>query len=130
MKNLSDAAITEAAAAARNWAKDTASDMRSMGRGMGVKGKSLNMLKSGVRMWSDTGLLRHIHFSMSRSLFFTIQGVGKDTPKSRAGTTNRKAKQFSRMAIDPNIETLATAISEVYGDALKKSIGDFDVVFK
>lgn len=75
-----------------------------------------------VRYALKEGRVRAIAYKIRRHLVFVHKGVGKETPISKAGSTNRKAKPFFNEPIDENIDQLADIVAEHTGDMISNNI--------
>ena len=108
----------------KGWGNKTLAEIKSDAGQMSVKHRnnstspdsSIKALRVKFRL--QGGTIKSIAFKIRQHLVFVNKGVGRDTPISQAGTTNRKAKPFIIDPIDANIEELADMVAEHTGNSI------------
>lgn len=71
-----------------------------------------------LRFRTRGGVINRIGWVMPRHMIYVHKGVGKDTPIEKAGTTNRKAKEWYNPVVDQNMEELADVVAAELGQAI------------
>jgi hypothetical protein len=79
---------------------------------LGMKHDSDSLKVINTRLRKQAGFVSRISFKFKKSGIFVHKGVGRGTPISKAGTTNRKAKEW----FNPVIEKYANELMEGVAD--------------
>lgn len=69
------------------------------------------------------GEISKIALRFPRHMIFVHQGLGGDTPKGKAGSTNRKAKEWLTPVLDSRIELLADIVANNAADVAINGLG-------
>lgn len=105
----------------QSWSKKTASELSSTENKLNIKhspGSNWQRLSYG----RAAGIISRISFKMPRHAIFVHKGVGKGTPISMVGQTNRKAKPWFNPVIDNRIDELADTVADEQADIIVKGI--------
>lgn len=78
-------------------------------------------LESKVRN-NKEGVVSRVGFTFPRHMVFVHKGVGKGTPISKQGTTNRKAKEWFNDPMDKQVENLGDIVAESCGDMVVNNL--------
>lgn len=84
------------------------------------KGKLFSSLR--VRFKKVFGEIETIQFQFRLYGLYVAKGVGRDTPISAVGSTNRIPKDWITPVLEPGTEDLADQVSNIVADAMVKGI--------
>lgn len=119
---------TKLNAQVRSWAAGSAQHMQQEAKSLGIthrsnsqsNGSSIDKIFSAVK--TKFRIAERISFKFPRHMVFVHKGVGKGTPISAVGTTNRKAKEWFEKPMKNDIEMLADIVQDHFGDAAVSNV--------
>lgn len=104
------------------WANKTKNELKAKAKSLGIEHRenspsgssSTEAIKASVA--KKFRIVSRVSFKFPRHMIFVHKGLGRDTPVSKQGTTNRKAKEWLDGPIEKNIDQLADIVAEHIGD--------------
>lgn len=114
----------------QDWRKNTMTDLDKKFDQLDIqhvprspnKTPSREALKSYLAYVKSTGMVKYVSFKFPRNMVYVAKGVGKDTPIAKAGSTNRKEKDWFNAVIDEKIDSLADMAADQVGDILVNAL--------
>lgn len=108
----------------KSWTRETESQLKDKAKSLGIVHRvnspspksSVNAITGKTN--SKFGTINRVSFKFPRHMVFVHKGLGRDTPVSKAGTTNRKAKEWFEPVTDVQVEKLADIAAENLGDTV------------
>lgn len=113
--------VTKLNDAIKDWTKKARKDLKAEEKKLKIKHSAgSNWQRTGYRHRS--GVISRISFKMPRHAIFVHKGVGRGTPISKVGQTNRRAKPWFNPVMDESIPDLADAVAEEQADLMINGI--------